>query len=170
MSTRHVFAATFVATLVLNACSAPAPTPPAEPTPPADEPGELGQTWHNIAGGSETALLLTDATNEGVLQLVCARSPARMIVRVRAFNVIESEERLSFGLDNEPTVFVAQTQAPTDGVEAEGPIDPAFLDRLVAAETVSASYGAQSLGPLPAPGREKAETFAAGCRAGAAGT
>jgi len=173
MSPRHVFAATFVATLVLNACSRPAepprpPEPPAAPQPPAPpEPTapSLGN-WTNIAGEEGVALLLTDEEGNGVFQLACMKAEDRMVVRVAPFRVIESEERLSFGVDDDPFVFVAETQTPTVGVEATSPIVPELLARLPMARQLTASYGASTLGPMAPPTPEQSRRFVDGCLPG----
>ena len=170
--TLHTFVATFVATLVLNGCAPPAepapkePAPPAgEPAPPAGEPGApaLG-TWTNIQGEEGVGLMLTSTTGDGVLQIACLNKGPSMVVRVAAFEVVESEERLSFGVDNEPFVFVADTQNKAAGVEASGPISEDILARLQTAKSLSVNYGASNLGPMAPPSAEQAKTFADACR------
>lgn len=178
MTTRraiHVFAATFVATLALNGCDRPEPANPppggAEPgaAPPAEPAAPSGGTWTAINGADGVGLLLTDPNGNGILQLACLRDGKRMVVRVAEFAPIASEERLSFGVDDDPMIFVANLQSPAQGVEAEAPIPLELLGRLTRARTVSVNYGAQNIGPIAPPEPDKAREFETGCRAIAAG-
>lgn len=170
----HVFAATFVATLALNACGreAPANPPPgsaepgaipAEPGPAAPAAPSAG-TWTVMGGEQGNALLLTDTTGNGVLQLACLKDGKRMVVRATMIERIGSEERLSFGIDEEPMVFVVDLESPAVGIEASSAIAPDFVARLKTARSVSLSYGAQTFGPVAAPEPAKAASFEAGCR------
>ena len=156
----HTFVATFVATLVLNGCSRPAQPAeaPAAPAAPAEPAAPSLGTWTNLKGEDGVGVLLTDATGNGIMQVACLRERPRMVVRVSTFQVIESEERLSFGVDGEPTVFVANVLNPNVGVEA------ALLDRVAKAKTFAVSYGAGSLGPMAAPTSAQLAEFVAGCR------
>lgn len=112
-------------------------------------------------------LTLLDGAGNTVLNLACLHAPERMrIMRitVASFTKIGSEERLSFGADDEPFVFVAQLDEAEPGVAAEGEVSLDLLERLLNAEVVSANYGAQNAGPFAAPSRDAAETFAITCR------
>jgi hypothetical protein len=111
------------------------------------------------------ALILNNPDGSRVTQLACARDPAVMTVTVDQFRAVGSEERLSFGVDDEPFVFVADPAAsgPT-GVEARASISEDLLRRLDGATTISASYGSQRLGPYMPPDPENARRFAAACR------
>ena len=146
--------------------SAPAETP-AAPAPETPAPGgvQAGLKWDAAVSGAGMSLTLSVADGAPVLRLACARDPAEMSVLVESFRVVPSEERLSFGVDDEPFVFVADTMAarPT-GVEAKSPINPDLLARLEKANAVSASYGAQSVGPHLPPDPETARRFAEACR------
>lgn len=111
------------------------------------------------------ALILRNPDGSRLAQLACARDPAVMTVTVDPFRAVGSEERLSFGVDDEAFVFVADpTAAGPTGVEARGPIPEALLRRLEGATTISASYGSQTLGPYMPPDPENARRFAAACR------
>lgn len=153
------------ASFALLACERSAPEPASsevEPPPAAieEEPDAPQLAW----SATDAALMLRDAQGAIVLALACEENPARMSVEVPAFREIASEERLSFGADDEPFVFVAQLGAPS-GVKAESAIPDDLLARLERAQSVTANYGAQYEGPHPAPAPEQAAAFAATCRA-----
>lgn len=149
------------ASLALAACER-SEQPPASPA--VEQPPTAQTSW----SASDAALILRDAQDEIVLALACEERPARMSIEVPGFREIGSEERLSFGADNESFVFVAQLGAPS-GVKAEGQIHDNLLTRLERARTVTANYGAQYEGPHPAPAPEQAGAFASACRAIAGG-
>jgi hypothetical protein len=109
-------------------------------------------------------LTLLDGAGNTVLNLACIHAPDRMRITVASFTKIGSEERLSFGADDEPFVFVAQLDEAGPGVAAESEVSLDLLERLLNAEVVSANYGAQNAGPFAAPSRDAVETFAMTCR------
>jgi hypothetical protein len=164
---RAVFAATVL--VGLAACSAPNTTAPAAaaagPSPAAAVAVQPGLRWEMAVSGAGASLKLLEPTGAAALALACVRAPAQMTVTVESFGRIASEERLSFGVDDEPFVFVADLggERPS-GVEASAPINTDLLDRLERANAVSASYGAQVLGPRMPPDPEQARRFATACR------
>jgi uncharacterized membrane protein len=82
---------------------------------------------------------------------------------------VGSEERLSFGSGGESHALVADSRRDRNrgGVSASGDV-PKALEALLSGP-VSASYGAQSSGPHPAPPASLVRGFVAACRpAGAA--
>ena len=180
-----VFAAlTATAALALAACEpepptmptpAPAPDAPATPvTPPTapvsgDEPDgaeaiQPGLTWDLLSSGEGVALVLAGPDGARLMNLACLREPASLVLTIDAFSAILSEERLTFGLDDELYVFVAQpTSDRRRGVRATAPVSDAFLTRLSRANTVQAVYGAQSFGPYMPPPPDMARAFAADC-------
>lgn len=107
---------------------------------------------------------MQDAAGAVVLNLACLRQPARMRISVPQFDEIGSEERLSFGADDEPFVFVAQLGDSEPGVAAEREVSLDLVDRILRARSVAANYGAQNAGPFEAPPPGEAETFATVCR------
>lgn len=127
--------------------------------PEQERPPAAAARW--ISAGATLTLVSADGATLIVLE--CAASPARMTVSVPRFREIASEERLSFGADDEPFVFVAQLGAPS-GVTAEGPISADLLERMTRASTVTANYGAQYEGPHPAPPGPQAAAFSENCR------
>jgi hypothetical protein len=143
----------------------PAP-PPSDPAPVAAEPEiRPGPSWASRVTGAGVSLLLFDAAGAELLHLACVRDRAVMTVEVAPFEAIGSEERLSLGVDGEAFVFVADPTAErASGVQAEAPIDAELLRRLEAATGVSASYGAQTLGPHVPPDPESAGRFVSACR------
>lgn len=97
------------------------------------------------------------------LQLACASGSTPMTLSVPGFRAIGSEERLSFGVDDEVFVFVAGVAGAT-GVEGTSAFSEDLLLGLGRANAVSASYGAQRLGPHIPPDPATARRFAAACR------
>jgi hypothetical protein len=137
-----------------------------EPQPAAPAVGaiEAGLRWSAQLSGSEPVLTLFDAEDAPLLRIAC-EEPARMVLEVETFHPVGSEERLSFGVDGEPFVFVADPTADRrSGVQAEAPIMDDLLDRFESPREVSAVYGAQSFGPYIPPDPEMVQRFVAGCR------
>jgi hypothetical protein len=135
-----------------------------QPASSADSSMESGLRWSAQLSGSEPVLTLFDADDAPLLRIAC-EEPARMVIEVETFHPVGSEERLSFGVDGEPFVFVADPTADRrSGVQAEAPIMTDLLDRFESAREVSAVYGAQSFGPYMPPDPESARQFVAGCR------
>lgn len=129
---------------------------------------ETDTTWTFSVSNAGAALSLRGAEDE-VLRIACGRSPHILTVDVPGFSSIASEERLSFGVDGEPFVFVAQvTPPPPSGVHAEREPDEEFLELFVAARMVSAVYGSQTTGPHMAPDSADAALFVDACVQGGA--
>jgi len=120
--------------------------------------------WTSVSSGEGAALALQDGAGLTVLNLACLYAPERMRITVSSFTKIGSEERLSFGADDEPFVFVAQLEEAGPGVAAEREVSLDLVERLLNADAVSANYGAQNAGPFAAPPRAEAESFATTCR------
>jgi hypothetical protein len=137
-----------------------------EPQPVPAPSGAIdgGLRWSAQLSGPEPVLTLFDADDAPLLRIAC-EEPARMVLEVETFHPVGSEERLSFGVDGEPFVFVADPTADRrSGVQAEAPIMDELLDRFESAREVSAVYGAQRFGPYMPPDAESARRFVAGCR------
>jgi hypothetical protein len=154
---QHLLFLTLLGAAAVTACDRSTPDE-ARPLAPA-------VTWSTQVGGAGIALVLQGESGEELMRLACTRDPARMSVVVETFRAVGSEERLSLGVDDEPFVFVADPTAERPaGVQAEAPIEAELLDRFAGARQVSAVYGAQTLGPHPAPDRDLSERFAQACR------
>jgi hypothetical protein len=137
-----------------DACAGPQATA----APPM--PGE----WGVQVSGVGIALSFSSA-DRPVLRIACVRDPAEMTIIAETFRAVGSEERLSFGVDEEPFVFVADPMADRpSGVEAKSPIPADLLDRFEHAREVRAVYGAQTLGPLPPPAPGLITQFINACR------
>ncbi len=140
----------------------PAPSAPAESNTAA---AAATGRWvlEPLAGGS--AIALSSAEGQPVMRLSCAAKARTLSVQVPAFRRIGSEERLSLGSGAEVIALVAAQpgNAGETEVSAKGAL-PANLAALVAGP-ISASYGAQSSGPHPAPPQEMARSFVAACNA-----
>jgi hypothetical protein len=175
-----VKAGAYLALLALAACGSPAaekkqegavetPVPSGPPVaqqvdaaPPATPGAKLAPAWEAAASGDGTALRLTGADGGLMMSLACLSGPARLVATVPSFAPIGSEDRFSLGLGSEPVTLVADpTRQGDKGVSAEGPApDKALLED---AETVSALYGTQQLGPVPAPPKELKALLAKAC-------
>lgn len=148
-----------VALLALSACDrepvpAPPPEPPAAPQAPAPPippapPEAPARLAFVDAGGVER---LSIACDGGQMQIV-----------VPEFDRIGSEDRLTVGGGDEAFAFVADLQAPGEGIVAGGAADADLLARLARGEPVRAVYGRQSVGPLQAARPAALAAFAGRC-------
>lgn len=152
----HTFVAVFTATAVITGCK-PAPKP-AEPAPPPVDQA----TWTAAVTNTGYAIVRQQG-GQDTLRLACARQPSRFVVWVAGFNPVASEERLSIGFDGHVAALVARSTAPGPGVDAEGAIPMPELEAMLAARTVAASYGSQTLS-VAAPSRQLADAFVESCR------
>jgi len=161
------------AALALVACGsreqAPAEPPAtANEAPPAAPPATPASRWDLQSSGEGVALALLTASGPAAIRLFCPAGQDRLLVNVPAFRPVGSEERLSFGGGGEVVALVADTSGDRrrGGVSGTGAV-PDELGRLVAGP-ISASYGAQTSGPHPAPPPQLARAFVAACNEGAA--
>ena len=134
---------------------------------PAPDGGAAGTTesagWDLQSSGEGVALALLAKDRGTAIRLFCAAGSRRLLVNVPSFRPIGSEERLSFGSGGDAVALVADPSgdAQRGGVTGRGPV-PANLSALISGP-VSASYGAQTSGPHPAPPANLASDFAAAC-------
>ena len=156
----HTFVGLFVITLVLTGCEAAAPS--AETT--LDTAAVPTQRWELISDASQAALVLLGEGDRQQFHLACLDRPARMTVLVSGITVIGSEERLTLGAADEAFGFVADVERSGPGVQAEAAIDPSFLEHLSRSSDISAVYGAQQVGPYPAPAPDQTAEFTGACR------
>lgn len=160
--------------MVLAACGSgenvPTPAPAAgnqadaAPTRPAEENG--AGRWDLQSSGEGVALALAPESGPAAIRLFCPAGTNRLLVNVLAFRPIASEERLSFGSGGEVAALVADSSGDRQrgGVSGTGEV-PANLAALVGGP-VSASYGAQTSGPHPAPPADLARGFVGACSEG----
>jgi hypothetical protein len=161
--------------IALSACSPSTPPPPE--VDQAVQPAAEAQitvlprlSWDVRVTGVGVGLVLTTPVGHAVLRLSCVRDPDVMTLEVEPLEPVGSEERLTFGIDDEAFLFVADPTADRpSGVYAEAPIDDELLGRLTTGQTIGLSYGAQVLGPYRTPAPEFARTFVDACRRIAAG-
>lgn len=159
----RVFVFAFAATLVLTGCER-ATTPAEETTAPQPLPENV-RRWTLIEGDDGVAMALLGEGDRQVLHMACLAGPSRMQVIASEFTVIGSEERLTMGAADEAFGFVADTQREGPGVQAEAAIDLSLLEHLTRTDEIAAVYGAQQVGPYPAPPEDVMSAFVAGCRA-----
>ena len=128
----------------------------------APNPGEGG--WESVASGEGIALRFVAPGGKLLLSIACLGMRQQLVAAAPGFSPIGSEDRFSLGLGQEPVTLVADpTRQAAGGVTAEGGVPPNFEDLLEDAEQVSALYGTQSVGPLPAPAKALREALAKSC-------
>ena len=158
-----------VLVLALAACGSGPGTPPSASleneasSAPAPAAAAAGRSWDLQSSGEGVALALPAAAERTAILLFCPAAGRQLVVNVPGFRPIGSEERLSFGSGGEVVALVADPRgdAQRGGVSGTGEV-PANLAALVASP-VSASYGAQTSGPHPAPPADLARAFVAAC-------
>ena len=166
--------------LLLAACGAPAPDAEEKgptvdiPTPsgppiaqqadavPSTAPPPGAADWAVTESERAVVLRLLDERRGLVMVLGCRTGRGLMAV-VPSFTQIGSEDRLTVGFGDEAVALAARPPAQGNpGVTAEGGAPPP--DVIEEAESVSAVYGAQRLGPLPAPSEALRERLASRCK------
>ena len=122
---------------------------PREPAPAPDRQ----PVWESVASGEGTALRLVATDGTIGMSLACLGRPVRLAVNVPTFEPVMSEDRFALGMGEEPVTLVANPyeQEARPGVTGEGPVPDNFEAFLEAADAVRAVYGAQQIGPYPAP-------------------
>jgi len=145
----------------------PSPSPSTLPVSP-DAAGAAAVRWTLQSSDEGTALVLLPAKGNATIRLFCPARQNRLLVNIPGFRPIGSEERLSFGGGGEVVALVADTRgdAQRGGVSGTGAV-PDRIAALVGGR-LSASYGAQTSGPHPAPPQDSARAFVAACREGSA--
>ena len=159
----RVFVFAFAATLVLTGCERA--TAPAEEAAAPQPLPENVRRWTLVEGEEGAALALLGEGDRQVFHMACLAGPPRMQVIASEFTVIGSEERLTLSAADEAFGFVADTLSEGPGVQAEAAIDPSLLEHLTRTGDIAAVYGAQQVGPYPAPAEDQIAGFVAGCRA-----
>jgi uncharacterized membrane protein len=152
-----------LAALLLAGCGNPQPAPPADSNSAGpDSSGAPG--WDLQSSGEGAALVISDAAGEAAIRLFCPSGDSGLLVNVPGFEPIGSEERLSFGGGGNVVALVADTRGDSQrgGVSGTGAV-PEDLAALLSGP-VSASYGAQTSGPHPAPPAQLASSFVAACK------
>lgn len=148
------------AVLMLAACGAPK-------APHTEARDTRNVSWEWIASGTGAALVLRGRDGAEMLRLACVRDPAQMSVDIANFTDVGGAQALSLNLGDSRAPFVFATPLEEQegaGVHGEGPIPGDLFDRLGRADTISASYGAQYLGPYEAPERQRIMEFTNACR------
>ncbi|MDB5468611.1 MAG: hypothetical protein JWR84_171 [Caulobacter sp.] len=116
--------------------------------------------WSLTITGGGLAIVHASGGKED-LRIYCT-ADGNLGAQAPTLKVIASEERFSLGTGSDAHVLVAD---PASGaVVAAGPMDDALITALAGGQPISASYGAQNLGPFTAPPEEMRNTFAANCR------
>jgi uncharacterized membrane protein len=149
--------------LLVSACS---PQVPSQSNADGTEPSEPAKAtelrWDLQSSGEGVALALVSAENSAI-RMFCPAAKNELLVNVPSFKPIGSEERLSFGGSGEVVALVADPSgdAQRGGVSGSGEV-PGNLAALISGP-VSASYGAQTSGPHPAPPADLARAFVRAC-------
>lgn len=158
--------------LLLSACG-PAPSEPAAApaVAPVAKPDPNGWAFAIGENSVEMAWMTETMPDRSPLRLVCARNDGFM-VEAGTLTHIASEERLSIGAGDTVVALVAVAAEGPLGplIRATGAVDEALLTALTDGGPISISYGAQTYGPLAAPGPAVRRAFAETCRKLTAGT
>jgi uncharacterized membrane protein len=128
-----------------------------------DTPKAEAGRWDIQSSGEGAALALLSRNGKSAIRLFCPAGRKTLLVNVPEFRPIGSEERLSFGSGGEVAALVADTRGDRQrgGVSGTGAI-PDNLAALIGG-AISASYGAQTSGPHPAPPQAMASAFVSAC-------
>ena len=130
--------------------------------PPPTEGAKPSTHWETVASPEGATLRLTGPNGAMIMSLACLGKPARMVATVPSFSPIRSEDRFSLGFGDEPVTLVADpARQKGAGATAEGAAPDAGL--IEKAETVSALYGTQRVGPVPAPPEKLRQMLARAC-------
>lgn len=156
-----------VALLGLAACGREETSVPVAPEAPAAPAAPAGPPVPPKPPEAPDRLAFVDAGGAERLTLAC--EGGQMQVTVPEFDRIGSEDRLTVGAGNEAFAFVADLQAPGEGIIAGGAPEADMLARLARGEPVSAIYGQQTVGPLRAARPASLPAFAALCADAPAG-
>lgn len=139
---------------------------PSSTAPPIFPGGQRssGDRWDLQASGEGTALALLGRSDGTIIRLFCPSSEKKLIVNVRSFRPIGSEERFSIGSGGEAVALVADPHgdAKRGGVSGTGAPPPNLAE--VLAGPLSASYGAQTTGPHAPVPAELSRLFVAACQ------
>lgn len=131
---------------------------------PIIAPDQAGPAWEIATSGAGTALRLMGGGGKLLLSIACAGSPRRLAVTAPAFDPVGSEDRFSFGLGSHPLTLVADlSKQANGGVTGEAPVPEDFAQRLETARRLSALYGNQAVGPVPAPDQALKQILAKSC-------
>ena len=161
------------ATILLFACGEPngGGTPEVvdvEPTKlKAPASPNLAPRWLLLTSDEGTALRYAAGDASATMHLFCAVRSGRLNVNVRAFKPVVSEERLSFGGGGRAVTMVADGRGDLLRGGVTGEIEVPTELAAILAGPLSAGYGAQVVGPLPAPASADRAAFIAACHEGA---
>lgn len=150
--------------LALAACGDPAPEIAAqaepEPTPAATALPPAAGDWTFEPETAEGRRLIFHIGQADEVIIACR--DANMLIEVRDFRVIGSEDRLTVGAGGNATPLVADIELNEDGVVATGPKDNALVGVLSLGQPIGLSYGAsqRTLPPVPA---DLARVFSDAC-------
>jgi hypothetical protein len=121
----------------------------AVPAPEAHAPA----TWQTAQRGEGTTLRLVADDDSMLMTLACANVPREFVVNVPGFTRNPGDSRFSLALGSAPMVLVADAATTSEGigVTARAPAPADLAARFEAADSVTAGYGGQTLGPYQSP-------------------
>lgn len=131
-------------------------------------PISAADDWDLESSGEGVALVFP-ASGVTSIRLLCPAGQGRNLINVPSFSPVASDERLTFGGGTTAEALVADTH----GDQQRGRVSatarvPRNLTALIGGP-ISASYGAQHIGPHPAPSKALARDFIAACGESKAG-
>lgn len=131
---------------------------------PGTAPRKAG-AWQTVSSGEGGGLFYEVGEGEsGRVHLFCP-SGGGLLINVRAFRPVGSEERMTFGSGGTVVTLVADPAGDDlrGGVSGEGPVPENLRALLTGVEGVAINYGSQNIGPLPQVPDKTARDFATGC-------
>ena len=134
--------------------------PAAQPQQPRSSGG-----WESVTGAPGVSLRYVDGGGRPLLTLACLGRPPELTANALGLQPIGSEERFSLGIGAEAVILVADPQRAGElGIEAKGQVPEHFEALLRAAAQISAAYGTQQVGPLPAPPQALKNKLGSACK------
>lgn len=146
--------------LALSACDQRGVLPTRSPAAP-----EPAAVWTLADAGAGAALILNVEKAER-LRFVCLPATKELALVVPGVAPVGSEDRLSFGFQGEPFVFVVtpETLVGSGPIEGRAPLTPELLHAMTKGWTAKGVYGPTPIGPFPPPDPDMSQTFVNGCR------
>ena len=128
------------------------------------EPVSAELSWRVVGGSEGASATLLQSGVKPLLLLGCRLDSDEFVVEVPGFTLIASEERLSFGFnDNDPLVLAVDFDWRGAGIRATVQMPKDIFAKIITADRIGISYGRYKLGPYPAPSESQKNSMALAC-------